>query len=363
MSTCSVCSAKAITFLCNSHTDELKSMLTDLPWWIDRLTEAALGQTKLRDPGRRSQRTNAVNGDDEVLPKCTCHHAEHEGQSCEAVDREMVTTTSLELNDAEEVVEVETQEEVATPCPCVEYQPVADQAKMRAQFLAAGGINARASDLLDAVRNTLSTWVRHICETRGVVVPALTKPRLMAMWLKTNVPAIACDEGAGQFFGDIKDLVGDKRDEHSDGAIGKLINRPMPRKTLGPCPTWNERTRRVCGLELTAREDAIETTCPQCLRTHNCNQLQLLLMNDLERRPVPFDKILKANQIQPLDRQVSERTLRWWRQHGKLKPHLYRRPNGRVVFNRHSEDDEPLYLWPDVLRLHTEKNERKAKAG
>lgn len=371
-----MCSAKAITFLCNKHTDELRAMLSDLPWWIDRLTEAALGQTKLRDPGRRSQRANAIHGDDEVLPKCTCGHAETEHndyyiardgsarsieQKCTAIDRdrEMIAAV-LEVDEDGQETEVAPayEIEIEKPCHCAEYRPVANQARMRVQLLAAGGINSRAEHLLDAVHNTLTTWVRHLCEARGVVEPALTKPRIMAMWLKTNISAVVCDQGAGQFFSEIQDLVGDRRDEHKDGAIGRLINRPVPMRYLGPCRTYNERTRKSCGTQLQCREGVLEVTCPECRHVYNANHLQSLTENDLEHRQMTVDQILEYNRRIPEEYRIKERTLRQWRQKGLLKPSGYRRPGGRVVINRHGDDDEPLYLWSDVKKLRTERPAR-----
>jgi hypothetical protein len=175
------------------------------------------------------------------------------------------------------------------------------------------------------------------------------------MWLVRHAHTIACDEAAGQWWSEIDTLV---------RQIERAIDRPVRRVWLGECPTWNERTRQVCGVSLWAPEDAIEVFCRRCRTTHNCNRLQLLLQNDLERTKVPWEKIVLANKSQPLDRQVPERTLQSWR-HGKNgdPPRLpirgYKRPDGRVVINRHSPDDVPLYLWPDVRKVRDAKPQQQ----
>lgn len=329
-------------------------MLTDVPWWIDRLAEAAVGQAKLSDGGGRHTAANRIHGDDDALTECTCRHPHHEGAPCP------------HLND-----------DGFRDCGCETY--VANVRKLRSRALSDGGVNTRASRLLDRVTNSLTTIVRDLCETRGVVpeigrngVPSNADGReshsgsfpgglagQAALWLAQHVSAIAASEGAGQTFLEIRRFMGDER---HDGEIGKVINRPIPMRTLGKCPTWIEEKRMACGVELSCRQGDVEVYCRGCRHTHNPDRLQLLLMKDLERKKIAFDKILKANRIQPEEYQVPERTLRWWRQESKLKPRGYRRPDGREVITRHSDDDVPLYLWDDVRKLRTEKPERKAKA-
>jgi predicted Fe-S protein YdhL (DUF1289 family) len=352
---CQVCGGKSTLFLCNTHTSELRRMLQDAPWWIDRLAEAAVGQAKLSDGGRGSS-AQRLKGDDEVLPKCTCGHPEHElRDQCGETIPGVVT-----------VVELLAPDQI---CACREYVPRATQAKIRAQFLSAGRVNTRASRLLAQVQNSLTTIVRDLCEHRGIEIPdsIAVVPRTgvalctrLAQWLTANVDALAGDEGAGVTFTEIYRFIGDDK---RDGEIGKVINRPIPTRTLGKCPTWIEEKRMACGVELSCRQGDVEVYCRGCRRTHNPDRLQLLLMKDLERKKISFDKILKANRIQPEEYQVPERTLRWWRQEGKLKPRGYRRPDGREVPTLHSDEDVPLYLWDDVAKLRTEKPERKAKAG
>jgi hypothetical protein len=182
----------------------------------------------------------------------------------------------------------------------------------------------------------------------------------LARWLAQHVSAIAASEGAGQTFNEIHRFVGDDR---RDGEIGRLINRPVPMRVLGKCPTWIEDKQAICGTELSCRQDVVEVYCRVCRHTHNPDRLQLLLMKDLERKKITIKKILEVNRIQPEEYRIPESTLRDWRRDSKLKPRGYRRPDGREVITRHSADDVPLYLWADVQKLRMERPARKVRAG
>lgn len=347
MSECTNCQAKAHNaFLCPRCITTLQTALADLPWWLARLTEAAIGQTRMGDGGRSGGRREPFKGDDDVLTRCKCGHSAHEDQKCEALDREIV---GYELIDGMEGL---TRPVVAErPCGCADHQPAANGAKLRAQLLAAGGVNARAADLYDEIHNMLSTWVRDVCETRGLDVPTLRTATGMARWLTECASAIAAGEGAGECLRDVRDAT---------ERIERAVNRPIPMRWLGKCPTWLEDKREACGSDLRCRADAVEVYCRACRQTHNPDRLQLLMMNDLERKNLTWTQLLKANKMQPEEYQVKERELRRWRQHGLLKPRAYKRPDGREVPTWHSDEDEPLYRWPDVRRLRAEPKEVKA---
>jgi hypothetical protein len=304
VSQCQICSAPTDIALCARHVTDLSATLTAIPQWIDNLLDVALRQTRLGGPGKRAK------GDE--MP------------SLFAPD---TTTAKGETRSTKQ---------------------------------------AQASILVEQIRNDVITWHRHMCEARGITwvswcfigplrpgqrrEPGRPSIETAALWLAENAHAIACDEAAGECFTTFE--------QHAKAAE-RVVDLPTRRTWLGQCPTWNERSRTACGVTLWAPEDAIEVRCHQCRGTHKCDRLKLLLFNDLEREKVPWEKILRANKSQPQDRQVPERTLQSWRSTGKLKAHGFRRPNGRVVINRHSEDDEPLYLWPDVRKLRDAKPQKK----
>lgn len=203
-----------------------------------------------------------------------------------------------------------------------------------------------AAALLDAVKAGLSSTLRDQCESRGVELPPCDSAASAALWLASHAHAIACGEGAGLTHREAQTWV---------RRIERVVDRPIGRKWLGPCPSWLETERRACGVELFAAEDAIEVFCRGCRVTHNCNRLRLLQFNDLEREKITWDRLLKANKVQPEGFDVPERTLRHWRATGRLKARGYRRPDGREVITRHSDDDVPLYWWSDVRRLRSER--------
>lgn len=51
---CQRCSARTQIWLCRPCESDLRKMLLDLPWWINRLAEKALGQTREGESARRS---------------------------------------------------------------------------------------------------------------------------------------------------------------------------------------------------------------------------------------------------------------------------------------------------------------------
>lgn len=356
--TCQHCSAPSSdAFLCPRCAKTLRGLLADLPWWIDRLAEAAVGDVQMSDPNPGSSHSvyvtsYPVNGEHNVAHYLVCFP----GNDDDPPDDKLLARR---------------------------------HANARREALAAGGVNEHSSTLIDTINNTLTTIIRDLCEHRGIEQPTFGRGTVacakMTHWLQGNLGAICADEGAGRTYEDVHSLVGDAQ---RDGRIGRAVNRPIPVRDLGRCPTWNEETRKNCGASLRARADAIEVYCRHCRTTHNTDRLQLLAVNDLARAKVTVDEILQLNRILPEDYRIAERTLRRWRNpSGDKEPKLrikgYLRPcmcghgskyherhrgdgcrrcrdacpahDGREVINRHSEDDEPLYLWEDVRRLRAEQ--------
>jgi hypothetical protein len=211
----------------------------------------------------------------------------------------------------------------------------------------------RADMLLMKARNSLSTIIRDLCEHRGLPTPRIPETAQMADWLAVETHAIACDESAGTWFDEIDSLV------HN---IERAVDRPVGRKWLGGCPTWDDDKRAACGTQLYAAEDALEVYCRVCRATHSCSRLKLLQQNDLERERLTWDRLLTANKMQPDGFRVPLRTLQKWRQDGSLKPRGWLRPDGGHGITKRNADDEPLYLWSDVRKLR-ERKPQKAATG
>jgi hypothetical protein len=86
-------------------------------------------------------------------------------------------------------------------------------------------VDLDAADLLWASGNTLSTWVRHICESRGVDAPNAAG---MVAFLLTNVETFRWDEAGPQAHEEITGL-------HWD--LEHLVDRSPSRVYAGPCTT------------------------------------------------------------------------------------------------------------------------------
>lgn len=300
MTECRRCGAKAQLFLCPRCTSSLQRTLTDLPWWLNRLTEAAVGQTRMSDnAGRKSAARRDLDGE-KTLAACIEPFPDPAEQDLEKARR-------------------------------------AREKAALAHALAAGGVNARASELLGEIADSLAYWVKELCDSRGVAYtpPVKAPERLTALgtvhaaWMARNVAAIASSELADDICGDVENHLDD---------IVRTVNRPVPIRTLGNCPTTIDD--QPCGIRLRAPADDLEVHCPRCKTTHNVHRLMLGLMDDLAHSAFTVDELLAAMRKVPEAYRVPERTLRRWRSTGKLKPSGWR-------------GEKPEYAWADVQKLKT----------
>lgn len=224
--------------------------------------------------------------------------------------------------------------------------------------LAAGGVNARASELLGEIADSLAYWCRVLCESRGMTYePWVIKHRpsapgqTHAEWLRAHLHSIAASENADDIAMDVESHLED---------IVRLVNRPIRTMFLGTCPTWIEDDNRPCGTRLRAPQDSIEVYCPRCRTTHNCLRLLLELMNKAESQVHTFKDLVRINASQHEDWRIPESTLRNWRDTGALRAHQWVRPDGRKGLTQHGPEDVPLYSWADVKRLQLRKPQKLA---
>lgn len=220
-----------------------------------------------------------------------------------------------------------------------------------------------ATELLEAARNSLSTMARDLCEVRGIQAPRIALTADMALWLASHAHAIACAEGAGQCFAEIRAL---------HRRIERVLDRPTPPRFIGPCPgsVPNEHAAREqrCNTMLLAKPGAIEVTCPnrRCRSTHNVERVEMRLLSEID-----YLRFTKAELQQALNwlhqsglcDEVPPSTLHSWIKDGKLKPAGYKRPDGRFGLSRRSEEDKPVYRLADARRLRSEQVRRKARAS
>ncbi len=292
MTECGRCGAKAHnTFLCRECITTAQTILADLPWWLDRLTETATGQTRMADNGgRRSARRKDLDGDSELAA-------------------------------------------------CIELLPKADdlekarkarQKQSLAHAVATGGVNLRASELLAEIADSLSYWCRVLCEQRGLhyepsPLPA-THGANHARWLRVNVGAIAGYEDAADIVGDLETHLED---------IVKVINRPIRWWHLGPCPGW--RDDQPCLTELRVPAESDEVHCRRCKNTHTVQLLLLAKKAEAEANTMTRKQLTRYNRELPAEFQVPPRTLQHWLDTGRL--------------TATGTEGDPLYSWMDVRLL------------
>lgn len=195
--------------------------------------------------------------------------------------------------------------------------------------------NTRASDLLTYANSILVEWMRDLCETRGVDVPVLRSTVDVARWLATNVTAIACDQGAGLCFKEIKELTAD---------IEKMIDRPAGRKFCGPCPSVVDAHGKHCSTALLAARTANEVECPVCNTVHNVEEVMSRLMHDLDDWNFTHQELFGVV-LPALNERVARSTFFKWVSAGRL----------HVTGIR---DNQSTYRLGDVRRLRADKPQK-----
>lgn len=305
MTDCQRCGGRATTFLCPRCTTTLKTTLAQLPWWLDRLTETAIGQTRMSDNGgRKSARRKDLDGDAELA-------------AC-------IETLPPNKDDD------------------LERARKAREKLALAHALATGGINARASELLSEIADSLGYWCRVLCEARGFDYAPDRSGRSLganhAHWLHANVGAIACHEDADTIAGEIEQAVED---------IVAVVNRPIRWWALGHCP--GEVDGHPCGTELRVPEETEEVKCRRCKVTHNVHRLIWSRKSEAETVPKTAPELTRYNRELPPEYQVPPRTLQHWLATGRL-----------CACGTNGTD--PLYSWIDV-RLLMIRKPQKATTG
>ena len=216
----------------------------------------------------------------------------------------------------------------------------------------------KAARLLISARNTLSTTIRDLCETRGVECPAIPDAGDMALWLAANIHAIACDESAGRIRAEVDSLV---------RAIQRVVDRSTPPKLWGRC--LHRVDGKDCATAIYGNHNAIEVTCPnpKCKSRYNAELLFTRNINACDYMHFTREELIGNQRTEHADRYwtgfmgelgefVHYKQFQRWLKDGKLKPARFRRPSGRHGQWRRNEEDVPEYLLADVrrVRLQTE---------
>ena len=308
MTECHRCGGKAHNaFLCSPCQAHLRKLLTEMPWWLDRLTETAIGQTRMSDNGgRKSAPRKDLDGDKELA----------------ACIEPLPTNKDDDLEKARKA-----REKAAL-----------------AHALATGGINARASELLAQIADSLGYWCRVLCEARGITYTPTGSSRSFganhAKWLRINLNAITASEEAGDICGEIETALED---------IVAVVNRPIRWWDLGQCSGIDRKTEEECGVGLRVPADTDEVQCRRCGTRHNVHRLLLARKSETEAQPMTVKELTRYNRTLPEEFQVPPRTLQHWL------------ATGRLCACSHDGMD-PLYSWIDV-RLLMIRKPQKALTG
>lgn len=141
-----------------------------------------------------------------------------------------------------------------------------------------------ASEAVWVLRNTLTTWAREICETRGIeylplgylpssfVGPLRPGEKCVpqnftestngvARWLSHNAVAVALSEGAGEAFDEISEAV---------KSAQRVIDRPPGRIYIGPC--GGAFNGVPCDADIYVTMGQPETRCPICGSTYSVDE-------------------------------------------------------------------------------------------
>lgn len=358
---CKRCERATDLFVCKACISELRKRLADLPWWLDRLTETAVGQANLGDGARKGERRDVLHGDDTLV------------SHVEPFPRDKDTTpTARDHRDR--------------------HQAALWHA------LALGRVNGRASDELDRIHNALSTTIRDMCETRGIEVPGFrarvvtpasepdaaastvsdvvgpARPGLCArcfVILPTSATESLCEECDGaparvpevDPVEDLRVAYAGRRGEgtqsisitvrmakwlcnhaadvalQENGAevcdeieqvyrsVTRVVNRPPEPIIIGPCITdpapaevLAARARKGdhatrCGYALTAANHGGVITCPQCESLHTVSDVLAQNLGELDDRNATVRELVDVV-LPRLDEHVPQRTIERWIQRG-----------------------------------------------
>ncbi|KLO25888.1 hypothetical protein ABW16_21485 [Mycolicibacter heraklionensis] len=294
---CLRCEAQAQQFLCRDCTRQTRATLRGLPRLLRHLAEAAVGQTRLGDIGRH-----------------TPYRSRHE------LDGESDLASHIEpLPDGESDL--------------YEARRARERAALR-KLLAAGGVNERASTLHSDIVNMLTTWIRDICEARGVDAPSLdaADPAGLCAWLSRHTDAIANHPAADEFCDELNQRVGQTL---------RIINRPQTHMYCGLCPaelTDNYGTR-ICNRELMAPRGASEVQCPACKTTHSVDELCERKIETVNDEPFTIEELVDTVLPMIVREYIPSRTLQHWAATGKLVPTGY------------DNKGNPRFLLSDVRKL------------
>lgn len=183
-------------------------------------------------------------------------------------------------------------------------------------------VDLAASEVADAVRNTVTTWARVIVEETGADPPTAGTAALLR-WLARRCEWIRHQPWAVEAVDELGSL---------PGLIWRAVDRRRTeRRYLGPCDV--EQPGGHCKGELYGRAGAAEVTCPACGIEHQVPERERWLAR------IVADRCYTAGEIAGAYPHVRADRIRQWAARGQIAQH------GRDRLGR------GLYRLGDVLEL------------
>lgn len=132
-----------------------------------------------------------------------------------------------------------------------------------------------------------------------------------ALWLAENTHLIARHEHAGDCHREI---------QNTADTIERLVNRPIPPRYCGNCPTVTQDKRgedQTCAIPLYAKREAPEVCCWKCKTTYNVDDLIQHALNEVHDWLWSSQEVLEI--MAQIGEPISPRTWRHWRATGAIQ--------------------------------------------
>ena len=195
----------------------------------------------------------------------------------------------------------------------------------------------RATEVAFVVSNTITTWTRHICETRPCefpqwpyIVPSATLTGLLAGFLVGHTEWLRHRQEGAEAFDELTAMT---------QLLERTIDRPAPLWYAGPCN---------CRRDLYAQPGATTITCPDCEAQYDVSARRQWLLDSAEDHLAHAALISRA--ITMLGEPVDKMTISRWVAKGRLIAHGVDR------------DGRALYRVGDVIDLTRNDTMRHSKA-
>lgn len=226
--------------------------------------------------------------------------------------------------------------------------------------------NERAAGAHSALGSTVTTWVRHLCEHRGIeyvpvgyvhadlVGPPRPGERRVppgyvdtaqdaARWLYAHVLSVRLDEAAGLIHRDIT---------HAVEAGITLINPRVSAVYRGPCPAvvgTNSAGRPIeCSIPLYSDRDDDFVTCPWCDTRHDVDKLESRLLVRVGGKLFTEAQLVRV--LRELGEAIPRGTIASWIARDQIRPRAWLHGE-QVVAAPINPGDRPMYRLDEVRKL------------